>query len=144
MSEHISQSTRDTEVLGARLAASLRASGKKHAFVALFGEMGVGKTAFCRGFCGELGILDARSPTYAIVNEYKKGELPVFHFDMYRIESEDDLYSIGFDDYLARDGYALAEWSEHIEEYLPADTVRVTIARTDSGDGRLITFSIDL
>ena len=143
MLEYLSHSAADTEAVGARLAEWLKESGKRRAFVALFGEMGVGKTAFSRGFCRALGILDARSPTYAIVNEYKKGEIPVFHFDMYRIESEDDLFSIGFDDYLSRDGYAISEWSENVEEYLPSDAVRVSIVRANGENERLITLSID-
>ena len=73
-----------------------------------------------------------------MVNEYKTGKVPVFHFDMYRIESEDDLLSIGFEDYLTRDGFALCEWSEHIEDEIPADAIRVTISRTDGADGRSI------
>ena len=131
-------SASDTEVIGANLALSLLNTGKKHAFVAMFGEMGVGKTAFSRGFCGALGIKSVHSPTYAIVNEYKGGKIPVFHFDMYRIESEDDLCSIAFDDYLSREGYSLCEWSEHIEDALPESAILVTISRTDGADGRQI------
>lgn len=136
MAEYLSYSAADTERLGAALAACLRKTGKRRAFVALFGEMGVGKTAFCRGFCAALGVSDVHSPTYAIVHEYRRGELPIFHFDMYRVESEDDLLSIGYDDYLSRDGYALCEWSEHIEDELPADAIRITLLRTDGGCGR--------
>ena len=131
-------SASDTEVIGANLALSLIHTGRRRVFVAMFGEMGVGKTAFSRGFCSALGIKNVHSPTYAIVNEYKGGKVPVFHFDMYRIESEDDLCSIGFDDYLARDGFALCEWSERIENELPEGTVRVFITRTDDADGRQI------
>ena len=133
-----SHSVHDTEVVGANLALSLLNAGRRRVFVALFGEMGVGKTAFSRGFCSALGIKSVHSPTYSIVNEYKNGKVPVFHFDMYRIEGADDLYSIGFDDYLSRDGYALTEWSEHIEDEIPSDAIRVTILRTDGGDGRRI------
>ncbi len=128
----------DTEVIGANLALSLLNAGRRRIFVALFGEMGVGKTAFSRGFCGALGIKNIHSPTYSVVNEYKSGKVPVFHFDMYRIESEDDLLSIGFDDYLAKDGYALCEWSENIENELPIDAVRVTILRSNGENGRQI------
>lgn len=128
----------DTEVIGANLALSLLNAGRRRAFVALFGEMGVGKTAFSRGFCGALGIKNIHSPTYSVVNEYKNGKIAVFHFDMYRIESEDDLCSIGFDDYLKREGYSLCEWSEHIESELPEDALRVTILRTDGENGRQI------
>lgn len=141
---YLTKSTSETEAVGARLAAYLLKNAPRRAFVALFGEMGVGKTAFSRGFCAALGISEVRSPTYAIVNEYKKGTLPVFHFDMYRIESEDDLASIGFDDYLRREGYAISEWSENIEGELPADAICVRIERTDSGDGRAITIPFEI
>ncbi len=128
----------DTEVVGANLALSLFNAGRRRVFVALFGEMGVGKTAFSRGFCEALGIKSIHSPTYSVVNEYKNGKIPVFHFDMYRIESEDDLCSIGFNDYLAREGYSLCEWSEHIENELPENTIRVTILRLNGENGRQI------
>lgn len=131
-------SERETERVGEALAARLGEEGRAYAFVALFGEMGVGKTAFARGFCRSLGIDGVHSPTYTVVNEYTEGEYPVFHFDMYRIETEKDLLSIGFDDYLSRDGYALCEWSENIVPFLPDYAIRVTIARTDNAQGREI------
>jgi len=134
----VSASDAETENTGEHLAARLAADGCPYAFVALFGEMGVGKTAFTRGFCRALGIPGVHSPTYTVVNEYVTGTHPVFHFDMYRIEGEDGLYSIGFDDYLARDGYILCEWSENIEDFLPSDAIRVTITRTDADRGRMI------
>ena len=144
MPTYFTNSASETEAIGARLAVYLLENHPRRAFVALFGEMGVGKTAFTRGFSAALGIKETRSPTYAIVNEYRKGIKPVFHFDMYRIESEDDLASIGFDDYLVRDGYAVSEWSENIENELPSDAVRVTLARTDNGDGRAITLPFEV
>lgn len=128
----------DTEKAGETLAQSILSDGRPYAFVALFGEMGVGKTAFTRGFCRALGITGVHSPTYTVVNEYVTGTHPVFHFDMYRITGEDDLYSIGYEDYLARDGYILCEWSENIEDFLPTDFIRATITRTDAGTGREI------
>ena len=135
----ISYSAKDTEVIGANIALSLCNANRRRAFVALFGEMGVGKTAFARGFCAALGIKNIHSPTYSIVNEYRTGKVPVYHFDMYRIESEDDLLSIGFEDYLGKDGFSLCEWSENITEFIPEDAIRVTILRTDGEDGRKIT-----
>lgn len=139
MATYFTSSASETEAVGARLAAYLLKNSPRRAYVALFGEMGVGKTAFSRGFCAALGIVGVHSPTYAIVHEYKKGTHPVFHFDMYRIEDEDDLLSIGFYDYLARDGYAISEWSENIEDALPKDAVRVRLERTDAQEGRRIT-----
>ena len=104
------------------------------------GEMGVGKTAFVRGFCSALGAVGVKSPTYTIVNEYRKGSLPVFHFDMYRVESEDDLISIGYYDYLTQKGFCLCEWSENITEFIPTDALTVTISRSeDDEQHRIIT-----
>ena len=135
---YISSSEKETEDVGASLAHRLRAENAPYAFVALFGEMGVGKTAFTRGFCGALGVDSVHSPTYTVVNEYTGGEYPVLHFDMYRIERESDLLSIGFDEYLSRDAYALCEWSENIVPFLPSDAILVTVSRTDGGCGREI------
>lgn len=131
-----------TEAVGRALALRLRAAGKAAAFVALFGDLGVGKTAFVRGFVSAL-VPDARvkSPTYTIVNEYRGGDVPVFHFDVYRIEGEDDLYSTGYYDYLDT-GYLLCEWSEKIPFALPQDRITVEIEKTDSADGRRITVTL--
>ena len=135
---YTSGSETETEKIGEELALHLRAENASYAFVALFGEMGVGKTAFTRGFCRALGISGVHSPTYTVVNSYEDGEYPVYHFDMYRILREDDLLSIGFDDYLARDGYAICEWSENIVPFIPDYAITVTISRTDAGGGREI------
>ena len=131
-------SAEQTEAVGRDLAKSLSDSAKPRAFIALFGEMGVGKTAFVRGFCSYLGINAVKSPTYTVVNEYRT-EKSVFHFDLYRISDEDDLISVGYDDYVLRDGYVLTEWSERIPDLIPSDAVRVTISRTATGENdRLI------
>ena len=131
-----------TEAVGRGLALRLRAAGKAAAFVALFGALGVGKTAFVRGFVSAL-VPDARvkSPTYTIVNEYRGGDVPVFHFDVYRIEGEDALYSTAYYDYLDT-GYLLCEWSEKIPFALPDDRITVEIEKTDSADGRRITVTL--
>ena len=135
-------SAEETENIGSRFAASLDTGGVKSAFIALRGEMGVGKTAFTRGFASHFGIRAVKSPTYTVVNEYR-GTAPIFHFDMYRIEGEDDLYSIGYDDYIERDGYAIVEWSENIEDMIPSDAITVTISRTsDNETGREIRFDL--
>ena len=126
------KSPEETEKAGADLAARLEDNGIKRAFIAMRGEMGVGKTAFTRGFAGHFGILGVKSPTYTIVNEYR-GRVRIFHFDMYRISDGDDLYSTGYDEYVESDGYCIAEWSENVEDYLPEDTIFVTISR-DAGD----------
>ena len=125
---YTTSNTEETENLGRSLALKLDALCAPHVFIALFGEMGVGKTAFVRGFASAFDIFGVKSPTYTVVNEYR-GRKNVYHFDMYRIESEDDLYSIGFDDYIERDGFAIVEWSENIKELLPEDIISVRISR---------------
>ena len=128
-----SKSTADTEAVGRELAKTLEDSGRTRAFIAFRGEMGVGKTAFTRGFASHFGISGVKSPTYTVVNEYA-GRVRIFHFDMYRIEDSSDLTSIGYDDYVASDGYCIAEWSENVVEDLPDDAITVTISRTAGGD----------
>lgn len=121
----------ESEAAGARLAARLLSDKGLPRYVALYGDLGVGKTAFVRGVASVLCPGAAvRSPTFALVHEYR-GQLPVFHFDMYRITDEDDLYSIGYDDYLARNGVILVEWSENIPYALPERYLRVTIRKND-------------
>ena len=121
----------ETERVGAELAQRLLDEPALPRYIALYGDLGVGKTAFTRGVCQVLCPGAAvRSPTFALVNEYR-GKLPVFHFDMYRITGEDDLYSIGYDDYLMRGGVILVEWSENIPFALPDEFLRVTITKND-------------
>ncbi|MBQ9802994.1 MAG: tRNA (adenosine(37)-N6)-threonylcarbamoyltransferase complex ATPase subunit type 1 TsaE [Clostridia bacterium] len=132
----------ETEAAGAALAARMLTDESLPPFVALYGDLGVGKTAFVRGFASVVapGVL-VRSPTFALVNEYRGKEKHLFHFDMYRITDEDDLYSIGYDDYLARDGICLVEWSENIPYALPPHHLRVEIEKNDPAmpDSRRIT-----
>lgn len=132
-----SHSTSDTEAAGRELARILEEGGKRRAFIAFRGEMGVGKTAFTRGFASHFGITGVKSPTYTIVNEYA-GRVRIFHFDMYRIEDSSDLASIGYDDYISTDGYCIAEWSENVEEDLPEDAVTVSISRAEGGEDERI------
>ena len=109
-----SLSTEETERIGTELAALIEKNNLPR-FVALYGDLGVGKTAFIRGFSAFAAPgSNVKSPTFTLVNEYKNGKIPVFHFDMYRIEDDDSLYSIGFYDYLDR-GICLTEWTENIE-----------------------------
>ena len=140
MKEYHVSSPEETEAIGRAIGERALASGRRRLFLALYGEMGVGKTAFTRGFTSAIAPGAAvRSPTYTVVNEYRGGALPVFHFDLYRIEDGDDLASIGYDDYLASDAFILTEWSENIPEEIPEDALAVTIARTDCEMGRRIT-----
>ena len=131
-----------TEAVGASLASALASDATLPRFIALYGDLGVGKTAFVRGFTSTLAPgARVKSPTFALVHEYGTSPDPVFHFDMYRITDEDELYSIGFYDYLGRGGYILTEWSENIPFALPESYLCVTIEKTcvDSPDERRIT-----
>lgn len=140
---YYTKSASETEAVGAELAARIENSGKRRVFIAMRGEMGVGKTAFTRGLAAHFGIVGVKSPTYTIVNEYK-GRRRIFHYDMYRVTSEDDLYSTGYDDYLECDGITVAEWSENVEQFIPTDAIFVTISRTpDSDDERRIEINYD-
>ena len=134
----ITRSPEETEAVGAALARRLEEEKITRAFIAMRGEMGVGKTAFTRGFASHFGISGVKSPTYTIVNEYR-GRVRLFHFDMYRITDGDDLYSIGYDEYVETEGYCIAEWSENIENEIPPDAIFVTISRIESDtEGRRI------
>ena len=124
-----------TEKTGFELAEYLVNNPDAPRFIAMYGDLGVGKTAFVRGFCSKL-CADSivRSPTFALVNDYKckiAGMRHVYHCDMYRITGEDDLYSIGFYDYQDRRGICLTEWSENIEYALPDEYFSVTIEKCD-------------
>lgn len=123
----------ETERVGAALADMLERDGVCRGFIAMRGEMGVGKTAFTRGFASHFGIKGVKSPTYTVVNEYS-GRARIYHFDMYRITDGDDLYSIGYDDYVESEGYIIAEWSENIEDFIPEGAIYVTISRMPEGD----------
>lgn len=133
--EVYSHSEGETEAVGARLAALLTPG----AVVAYQGGLGMGKTAFTRGLAAGLGYKGrVTSPTFTIVNEYEGGRLPLFHFDMYRLNSADDLFDIGWEDYLARGGVCAVEWSEQVADALPEDTIYVRIDR-ESDTARRIT-----
>ncbi len=136
----ISESTEETEAAGRALASMLLREGKS-AFVAMYGDLGVGKTAFVRGFCSYFGNARVKSPTFSIVNEYRFDKAEVFHFDMYRITDDDDLYSTGFYEYFSREGYMLCEWCENIPFAVPEDAVILMIEKLSlqSPDKRKIT-----
>ena len=136
--ELLSHSPEETEDIGARLAETL----KPGAVVAFTGDLGAGKTAFTRGLARGLGVPDrVTSPTFTIVNEYEGGRLPLFHFDMYRLGSADELFDIGWEDYLRRGGVCAVEWSENIAGALEPDAVRVDIRRGSSDQERVITIA---
>ena len=136
--ELISHSPEETEAAGARLAHRLGPG----AVVAFTGDLGAGKTAFTRGLARGLGVADrVTSPTFTIVNEYLGGRLPLFHFDMYRLSSADELFDIGWEDYLARGGVCAVEWSENVADALEPGTIRVDIRRGPAENDRLITIT---
>lgn len=135
MAIYKTDSSAQTEKIGFRLAKSVRYGS----VIAMFGDLGAGKTAFTRGFAKGMDILcDVSSPTFALVNEYRGGGKTLYHFDMYRISGWDDLYSTGYFDYLDTGASLIIEWSENIEAILPEDCVRVTIIKTDNPDERNI------
>lgn len=138
MMQITTHSTDETQALGQKLASRL-APGD---VIAYFGDLGAGKTAFTRGLAQGLGITDpVTSPTYTIVNEYLSGRIPLFHFDMYRLSSSDELFDIGWEDYLSRGGVCAVEWSENVEDALQ-DAIRVTIEKdADEPDTRHITIT---
>lgn len=135
-----SHSPSQTEALGARLAAAL--DGGR--VVAMFGGLGMGKTAFVRGMAEGRGLkAEVSSPTFALVQDYG-GQPPLVHFDMYRIETWDDLYSTGFFDYIDMGAILAVEWSEQIEGALPEDAVRVTFERLSDTDRRITVEGVSL
>lgn len=130
--EIITSSPEETEAFGARVAKYITNDKTAPVFIALYGDLGVGKTAFVRGLASVIAPGSAvRSPTFALVNEYKAKPKSLFHFDMYRIEDEDDLYSIGFYDYIDR-GICVVEWSENISYALPESYLRIEIEKTSA------------
>ena len=115
----------ETQALGQRLAKRLLPGD----VIAYFGDLGAGKTALTRGIAQGLGVTDlVTSQTYTIVNEYLTGRIPLFHFDMYRLGSSDELFDIGWEDYLARGGVCAVEWSENVEDAL-RDAIHITIEK---------------
>ena len=131
--EIITNSPEETENVGLELARVLESDPSLPLFIALYGDLGVGKTAFVRGFAKVFSPSAlVRSPTFALVNEYpSKSGRRVFHFDMYRITDEDDLYSIGYYDYLDDGSICLVEWSENIPYAIPDEHIKIEITKTN-------------
>ena len=131
--EFITNSPEQTEAVGAALGNIL----KPGTILAYRGDLGAGKTAFTRGLARGLGYCDpVTSPTYTIVNEYLGGRLPLFHFDMYRLASSDDLWDIGWEDYLERGGICAVEWSENVDDAME-NAVYITIHKTGEETRRI-------
>lgn len=117
------ESEKETEELGRKLSSFVR----PNMVLALYGGLGAGKTALVRGLASGMGIkARVSSPTFTIVNEYP-GKMPLFHFDMYRLHDSDELFGIGWEDYLSRGGVLAVEWSENVEDAFDSDTVRIKI-----------------
>lgn len=128
MEQYISKSPSDTENIGKALGEKINDG----VVIAFKGGLGMGKTCFTRGLAKGLGSTDTvTSPTFALINEYLSGRLPLYHFDMYRISGWEDLYSTGFFDYIAEGGVLACEWSENIENALPENTIFVEFERID-------------
>ena len=135
MQKFITNSADETTELGRKLGQSLKGG----TVVAFFGGLGMGKTAFTRGLAKALCVKEeVSSPTFAIVNDYG-GNPPLYHFDMYRVETWDDLYASGFFDFYEAGGILAVEWSENIENALPENTIRVNIERGEHDNQRIIT-----
>ena len=143
MKTYYSKNTDETEQIAAEFAQQLHSGD----VIAYRGEMGAGKTAFTRGLCRGLGLDDpVSSPTFALVHQYGHGDRALYHFDMYRVNNFDDLYSTGFFDYLDCGGILAIEWSENIDNVLPPETIYVTLNKVEDepdyreivieGDGR--------
>ena len=133
--EFLVNSEKMTEQLGALMAQRLQPGD----VIAYYGDLGAGKTAFTRGLAAGLGICDrVTSPTYTIVNEYLSGRLPLFHFDMYRLGSADELFDIGWEDYLERGGVCAVEWSENVDEIFEDPIiVRIEKCENDPNERRI-------
>lgn len=131
-------STEETEKIGEKLAKKLKGTE----VIALYGGMGAGKTAFVRGLSRELGVVnEVSSPTFAIVHEYS-GKYKIYHFDMFRVESWEDLYSTGFFDYIDN-GILIIEWSENIESAIPESALKITIKIENESERTILIEGID-
>ena len=128
-----SNSEADTEAIGAEFARNL----PKGSVIAMYGDLGAGKTAFVRGMARGLGLnAHVNSPTFTIVNEYP-GERELIHFDMYRLSSSDELFDIGWEDYLARGAICAVEWSENVSDAFFGDEIKVTIEKTGDASRKI-------
>ena len=140
MRTFITNSKEETVALAEKLAGKLN----NHDIIFYIGGLGMGKTAFTQGLCNGLGInTDVTSPTFAIVNEYYGRPLSLFHFDMYRIENEDQLFNIGFDDYLDYDGVLAIEWSENIADFFYDNNITITFEKLDETTRRITIEGVD-
>lgn len=140
MNSFITNSKQETIALAEKLASKLN----NHDVIFYVGGLGMGKTAFTQGLCNGLGIkAEITSPTFSIVNEYHGKPLSLFHFDMYRIENEDQLFNIGFDDYFDYDGVLAIEWSENIADFFNDNNITITFEKLDETVRRITIEGVD-
>ena len=141
MAEFFTKNELETEALGQRLAESIEGG----AVIAMYGDLGAGKTAFVRGMARGMGLTDCRvsSPTFTIVNEYL-GERELIHFDMYRLSSADELFDIGWEDYIARGAVCAVEWSENVEDAFYGDEIVVSIRKTGDTERAITIEGVEL
>ena len=141
MNSFITNSKEETQALAFRLSKKL----KNHDVIFYTGGLGMGKTAFTQGLCDGLGIkATVTSPTFAILNEYTGSPLSLYHFDMYRIENEDQLYNIGFYDYLDYDGVLALEWSENISGFFSENTITVAFEKLSEFSRKITIEGVEL
>ena len=140
MAEFISHSQLETEELGRKLAEKLPGGS----VVAMYGDLGAGKTAFVRGMAKGMGLsCRVSSPTFTIVNEYL-GERELIHFDMYRLSSADELFDIGWEDYLSRNAVCAVEWSENVQDAFFGDEIVVRIEKLNDTDRKILIEGVEL
>lgn len=133
----VTNSAAETKALGEKLASRLKAGD----VVVLEGELGAGKSELARGIARGLGVMETvTSPSFTILNVYESGRCPLYHFDWYRLESEEELYELGMDEYLGGDGIAVIEWAERCPEAVPENVIRIRLEVT-GGESRRITVS---
>ena len=130
----VTNSASETRALGERLAAGLRPGNT----VILEGELGAGKSELARGIARGLGVTETvTSPSFTILNVYESGRCPLYHFDWYRLESEEELYELGMDEYLGGDGIAVVEWAERCPDAVPEDCIRIRLEATGEETRRI-------
>ena len=132
----LTHSPEETEAIGKKLGEAIACTGERR-FIAMYGDLGAGKTVFVRGLASVLSPGSrVKSPTYTLVNEYRRGEIPLFHFDLYRIADTDELDGFGFEEYVAG-GVCVAEWSENLGSELPENAIRVRIEKSGEDERRI-------
>lgn len=141
MHKYIMRSEKDTEEFAARLCSFFRAGD----VLALCGDLGTGKTALTKYIAEYLGITETvTSPTFNIIQEYRSGRLPLYHFDVYRINDEEEMFELGYEEYFYGDGVSVVEWADLIEDLLPEETLRIDISYGEDVEERIYECSFSL